>query len=306
MATAESGVGERLRAVAALVRVPNLFTAVPDVVLGAALALGAGPTASVPTIAALGLASLLLYAAGTTLNDYADAPVDREQRPERPIPGGQITRRSALVLGVVLLLAGVLTAAAAAGVHAGAVAAALAAVIVLYDGVCKGSAAGFLVMGGARGLNVLLGTTAGGDPLGLPGSALAVPAVIALYIAAVTYMAASETTGGNRPAVLTAIGGTVVAAVAVVARLAVVRPAFVAGGVALALTAAFLAWTGRALLAAARHPTPATVGPAVGTCVLGLVVLDAAFAATVGVGWALAAVAFLLPAIGLSRVFDVT
>ncbi len=43
-----------------------------------------------------------------------------------------------------------------------------------------------------------------------------------------------------------------------------------------------------------------------GACVLGLVVLDAAFAAAVGPAWALATVAFLVPAVGLSRAFDVT
>jgi len=53
-------------------------------------------------------------------------------------------------------------------------------------------------------------------------------------------------------------------------------------------------------------PAPDVVGPAVGACVLGLTVLDAAFAAIVGPGWAVAILAFLAPAVGLSKVFDVT
>lgn len=72
------------------------------------------------------------------------------------------------------------------------------------------------------------------------------------------------------------------------------------------LATGFLLWTGTALREAYAEPVPETVGPAVGTCVLGLVMLDAAFAAATGVLWALAAVAFLLPAAGLSRAFDVT
>lgn len=75
-------------------------------------------------------------------------------------------------------------------------------------------------------------------------------------------------------------------------------------GAALAL--GFLAWTGSALRAAYLDPVPETVGPAVGKCVLGIVVLDAALAAATGFTWAVAAAAFVVPAIALSRVFEVT
>jgi len=69
---------------------------------------------------------------------------------------------------------------------------------------------------------------------------------------------------------------------------------------------AFLAWVGRPLGAAYADPEPATVGPAVGARVLGLVLLDAAVAAGAGVEWALAAAVFLVPAWGLSTAFDVS
>jgi len=69
---------------------------------------------------------------------------------------------------------------------------------------------------------------------------------------------------------------------------------------------AFLAWVGRPLRAAYADPEPATVGPAVGACVLGLVLLDAAFAAGAGVAWALAAAVFLVPAWRLSTAFDLS
>ncbi len=322
---ATSDPGRTLGAYAELVRVPNLFTAPPDVILGAALVAGvqeagaadvAARDVDPATVAGLAVASVLLYAAGTTLNDAFDAPEDARERPERPIPSGRVSRTAAFGLGGVLLAAGVVAAGAAAGFAGGAVAAVLAAAVVLYDGVLKGSAAGFLAMGLTRGLNVLLGTTVGLPPdlpsafaeawAALPAVTLAVPVVVVVYIAAVTYMAAGETGDGGRGAVAVAAAGALLAVVAVAGYLAVLGPGPIESAVSAALATAFLWWTGRPLRRAYADPVPETVGPAVGACVLGLVIFDAAFAAGTGVGWAAAALAFLVPAVALSRVFDVS
>jgi 4-hydroxybenzoate polyprenyltransferase len=171
-------------AYATLVRLPNLFTAPPDVVLGAALASVAVDGVSVVGVAGLALASVLLYAAGTTLNDYADAEEDARERPGRPIPSGDVSRRVALFVGVVLLTTGVGVAVVAGGAVGGTTAGALALAVLLYDGVFKGSAAGFLFRGASRGLNVLLGVAAAGvAPTELPAWALVFPALVVLYIA---------------------------------------------------------------------------------------------------------------------------
>lgn len=294
-------------AYATLVRLPNLFTSPPDVVLGAALASAAVGSVSVPALAGLAVASMLLYAGGTTLNDYADAEEDARERPERPIPSGDVSRRVALALGVALLAGGVGAALLASGVSGGATAGALALAVLLYDGLFKGSAVGFLFMGASRGLNVLLGVAAAGvSPLELPAWVLAVPALVVLYIAGVTYMAEGETDASGRGPVVVAIGGAVVAASGVVAVLIARQPTLARVGLAVALLAAFLVWIGRPLRAAYGDPAPDVVGPAVGACVLGLAVLDAAFAAIAGPEWAVATLSFLVPAVGLSRVFDVT
>ncbi|WP_226006953.1 UbiA family prenyltransferase [Natrinema salinisoli] len=292
---------------AELVRLPNLFTAPPDVILGAALVALAGGTPLPTRVAGLALGSVLLYAGGTTLNDAFDAPVDARERPERPIPSGRVSRRTAFGLGFALLLAAVAVAFAVAGGPAGVAAGLVAVAIVAYDGLLKGSAVGFLAMGTARGLNVVLGTTvAGAAVLESPRRLLAVPAVVTAYIAAVTFMAARETEGGNRRAVAVASAGAVAAVLALGWFLAGVEPTALEAAVALAFATAFCWWVGRPLRAAFADPVPSTVGPAVGACVLGLVLLDAAFAATVGVRWGLAAGVFLVPAVGLSRAFDVT
>lgn len=307
--TGNSGVRATLGTYAELVRVPNLFTAPPDVILGAALVSVAGTGGDVaPTeIVGLALASMGLYAGGTTLNDAFDAPKDDLERPERPIPSGRVNRRTAFALGGSLLALGITVAFVATGVSGGLVASLLAAAIVTYDGWAKGSAAGFLTMGTTRGLNVVLGTTVGAvSLLSLPTSALLVALVVAGYIAAVTGMAAGETVGENRGAVLLAIGAVLGSVLAVGGFHAFAGSGSLEAATGLAFAVAFLWWVGRPLRAAVSDPTPATVGPAVGACVLGLVLLSAAFAAAGGLAWALAAGVFLIPARGLSRVFDVT
>lgn len=310
-----AGLRRSLAAYAELVRVPNLFTAPPDVILGAALAAGAGAAVPLGAVAAVGGASMLLYAGGTTLNDYFDRAEDARDRPDRPLPSGRVPERRALAVGVGLLVGGVAVAWAAAGATAGAAAAALAAAIALYDGLIKGSVAGFLTMGSCRGLNVVLGATAAGSSIpgstgpavaGIPAEALAVAAVVVAYVAGVTSMAESETGSTDRGPVLVGVAAVAVAAAGVVGLWAVRSPSIPESLLAGAFLAAFLGWTGRALRAAYADPGPGTIGPAVGACVLGLIPLDAAFAATVGPRWALAAAAFVLPAVGLARTFDVS
>ena len=278
----------------------------PDVVLGAALVAGLGRAVSPRSVAGVAVASVLLYAAGTTLNDYFDAAEDARHRPERPIPSGAVSRTQALALGLSLLVAGVAAAFLVGGPSAGAVSAVLALLIVGYDAGLKGSLPGYLAMGSARGTNVVLGTTAAASPVELPPAVLFVPVVVALYIGAVTFMAEGETETGGRAAVGVGVVGAGLAAVGVAGALVLRSATGTDAIVSLAFLVLFLVWVGRPLSAAFSDPTPATIGPAVGACVLGLVLLTAAFAGAVSPAWALAASAFFVPAFALSRAFDVS
>ncbi|MCO8266687.1 UbiA family prenyltransferase [Haloferax sp. AB510] len=307
-----AGLRRSLASFARLVRVPNLFTAPPDVILGAVLVSGGRPSVPLSSLAGVALASVLLYAAGTTLNDYADADEDARFRPERPIPSGDVSRTRARNLGVALLGAGVVVAAVAGGPTTGVVAAVLGLLVALYDGALKDTPLGFAAMGGCRGANVALGmaVVAGSPSAPTPPTWVSlVPVVVALYIAGVTYMAESETGAGDSGAVLVgmagvglAVGSVVVAAAAVGIGPSDSATLAVAGG----LLVWFAAWTGRDLLTAYADPRPGTIGPAVGTCVLGLVVFNAAVAGLLSPAWGVVAAAFVVPAVGLSSVFDVS
>src|SRR5690606_29351399 len=101
-----------------------------------------------------------LYAGGVVLNDVFDAPLDARERPERPIPSGQVKRSSAGAFGGVLMAAGV---AAAFGVNptAGMLASLVAICAVVYDGWGKHrSLLGPLNMGACRAGNLMMAVAA--------------------------------------------------------------------------------------------------------------------------------------------------
>ena len=94
------------RAHAQLIRLPNVFTAMADIGLGA-LVTGSLPQQTTTFMLVL-LASTCLYCAGMVWNDYFDVEQDRRERPFRPLPSGRVTMRQALILGTVLMVAGVI------------------------------------------------------------------------------------------------------------------------------------------------------------------------------------------------------
>ena len=75
-----------------LIRLPNVVTAAADSLAGWLLATGsiAEPGRWLP----LAAASMVLYASGTALNDVFDFEIDRAERPNRPLPSGQVSRRT--------------------------------------------------------------------------------------------------------------------------------------------------------------------------------------------------------------------
>src|SRR5262245_29074995 len=95
----------RARAYAQLIRLPNVFTAAADIVLGAVAGVefagGALPQWWQAKLGLLLAASACLYSGGMVWNDFFDLKQDKRERPFRPIPSGRIRRRTAGWLGVV-------------------------------------------------------------------------------------------------------------------------------------------------------------------------------------------------------------
>ena len=135
-------------------RVSNLPTVWTNVLAGLTLA-GAG--ASTPQIAALMLSMTLFYLGGMYLNDAFDAKIDAAERPERPIPSGQVSARTVFYLGFAMLALGIAGLACAGkqlpdgtGWAPAIAGVALAACIIFYNWNHKNNPLGPLVMGACR------------------------------------------------------------------------------------------------------------------------------------------------------------
>jgi 4-hydroxybenzoate polyprenyltransferase len=270
-----------------LLRIPNVTTAASDVMAAGALVAATGPVpaAAWARWAAALLGSAALYCAGMALNDVADAPLDRAQRPTRPIPSGRIARATATRVAMGLLAAGLLLV-ALAGRPAFAAGLLLACAIVLYDLVLSGRPlAGPLGMAACRGLNMLMGLLALG---GAPPAGLAAIAILVVYLLGLTHLSLGEVEGSPRAAVRSAVASTLLAAVAIVAIAFWMRAARPWAGW-VALGACLLLWLARPLrrlAAAAVCPQGSVVGPAVGALVSGILWLDASLAAAASCSWA--------------------
>jgi hypothetical protein len=301
MATVRSG---RSRAYLELVRVPNLFTAGGDIVAGYLVA--SGGAAGWPSLLALVAASVCLYAGGVVLNDYFDRDVDAVERPERPIPSGRVAPGEVLRFGLGLLGLGCALA-LGAGATSAVVALVLAGCILLYDARGKRIPyVGGVNMGACRFLNVLLGASgaAAANADGWLPAALPVAAIVLVYISAVTVLSTGEVWGGNR----TVSGGVFAALVAVVGAVLWLG----VGGrlhdwAYLPFLGLFAAATLSVVGRVVREPSAPNIRRAIKTCVLSLLLLDAAIVA--GVAGLLAGVLvalLIVPSLYVARLIAVT
>jgi 4-hydroxybenzoate polyprenyltransferase len=188
----------RLLPVLRLLRAGTLFSPAADVVASAAVA--ALPWS--PRVAGAVLASVCLYAAGMVWNDVADRRLDAVQRPERPLPRGDLSPAFAVALGTVLMALGLLVSPCRA--HHGLI----AALVLAYDFAGKRIAwLGALGMGLLRALNLATALAVGGDTVA-PTAAKALliaAACYGVYIAAVTVLGIFEDAPHVRPRAVVAV-----------------------------------------------------------------------------------------------------
>ena len=296
-----------------LMRLPNVFTAMADVAMGFLFVQPLAMQWDAWTLAVLLAASSLLYLSGVVLNDVFDLDIDRQERPERPLPSGRVSLFAARLLGWKLLVLGVLlgsgTVFLVGHFRPGIMAALLAACILLYDAWLKRTPIGPLAMGTCRAFNVLLGMSVLDAPLSTEHWLVA--GGIVVYVMGVTWFARHETEPSSR--VQLSLSTLVMA-------------------VGISLLAWFPHWSDRTIphvqndprhwylltgllgllivwrcFWAVIEPVPARVRMAVAQCVLSIVMLDAvACYAIRGVFWAALILLLLLPAMFLGRWIEAT
>lgn len=175
-------------------RISNLPTVWTNVLAGIVLS---GATVTAYAVVLLLLSLSLFYVGGMFLNDAFDLAFDRRDRPERPIPAGEVTAATVfsygfglLACGLVILLVLGYAVPAGTGWRAPAAGALLAAAIVLYDGWHKQNPIGPFLMGLCR---LLVYLVAGLAVAGAVLEPLLLAAVVSLcYLIGLTYVAKQE------------------------------------------------------------------------------------------------------------------
>ena len=313
-----------------LLRLPTVFTAMADILLGFVLThrFIYGPLiGSVNNGLAqefgwnqpgaffgLLIASSCLYLSGMVFNDVFDVRQDTAERPGRPIPSGRVSLRSATILGTLLMVVGVGAASAVSFVSFG-VSLLLVAAILGYDSFLKRTPLGPLAMGMCRCLNVLLGGSLQSHFSDLLTPPLLPAAIgLGLYIVGVTVFARTEARTSSRWQL--ALAQLIMnLGFAVLVWLMVRWPDRSPVDVSLAMLCIVAFTINRRALEALRNPSPATVQGSIKVMLLSLVILDSTLIywhlntpAGLGLGasHAIAASLLVVPAMLLSRFIPMT
>ncbi len=298
----------KLLAFLKLARPANVVTAVADIWAGFAivgavpLLFGDKPGEYWDALLWLSLSTIGLYGGGVAFNDIFDAELDAKERPERPIPSGQVKLLWAVVFASVLLIGGIVCA-AQVSVWSGQLAVFIAVFALIYDAWGKHQAIfGPINMGACRSANLLLGMSAYHYQIGEVWYVALIPLT---YIAAITMISRGEVHGKNKKALLGGFSIYLVITAAVVV-LAIAHRGIMAWE-ALPFLLIFCIMVYPPLLRAIKDQQPAFIGKAVKAGVIALIVLNATMASAFAGIWPGIAIISLLPlSLWLAKIFAVT
>jgi 4-hydroxybenzoate polyprenyltransferase len=292
-----------------LTRPANIVTAISDILAGISIAVYSFGNnwnqLSIVPVFLLIISTIGLYGGGVVFNDVFDTELDKVERPERPIPSGLISLRTAILFASILLFTGI---AAASIIHSEGLfsvssflAIAIAVAAIVYDRWGKHhNFLGPLNMGFCRGLNLLLGMSI------FPSAVQQywfIGFVPVLYIAAITMISRGEVHGGNKN---TLYGAALMYFVVItsIVLISFINNTLVYTMVFLLLFAILIF---PPLLRAIHKPTGAAIGKSVKAGVIALIAMNAAWAACFGAFYFALLIVLLLPlSLLLAKLFAVT
>lgn len=287
-----------------LMRPANIITSMADIFAGFAVS---GMAVSILNMDVfldllyLLAATIGLYGGGIILNDVFDAEIDKKERPERPIPSGQVTPKAATLLAIVLYALAIVFA-FKVSVVSGILSVVIAFLATLYDKVSKHHAVfGPLNMGLCRSFNLFLGISALHT---LPVDYLYTGLIPLAFIAGITLLSRGEVEGAGKK-LLMAAGICFLSLVLIIAGLSFL-PGFrleLASPFLFIFVLAIAIPVGKAL----SSGKPADLKKAVKTGVISIVIMDSAIGAGfAGLGFG-AVILLLLPfSVIMAKTFAVT
>lgn len=294
---------QELRPYLALIRLPNVLTVLTNILAGY-FSLTSPADASAIQMSMLMASSSLLYVSGIVFNDYFDLEVDRKERPGRPLPSGKVSKRNALALAIVTLVAANAIA-SLVSVASVMISAALSAVIIAYNYKAKRGMSGPAMMALARFLNVFLGAS----PMLLvvaeiPWTTVYAATTMFAYVYAITILSRKEAgvhkSADYRRSVIVAF--SLIAAVLSAASAFALYQRNLEMAVGIALLSVVTYFSLRQALSGA----PGMQG-AVRNLVLSIIILDSIFiTAFAGLAYGLASLAIIAPSVALATKLYVT
>jgi 4-hydroxybenzoate polyprenyltransferase len=294
-------VSQRLKEYLLLIRLPNVFTVPSNILAGYFATITVAEADSVHLVA-LVISSGLLYIAGIILNDYFDIEIDKRERPFRPLPSGNISKRHALSIAIIALLIAN-TISLLLGPTSFALSLALTLAIIAYDYRLKHGLLGPFAMGAARLLNVIFGASLvlpylSNHSYGIVGAAAA---SLFLYTIAIIILSKKEA-GNERPnsILVFLIVFSVIFALAALGLLVQLQWAFLLN---LSIFATVMIVTFKQHL---MKEVP-SVQKAVRNMVISIIILDSVFVTgTAGLPYGLATLLLIAPAVFLAKKLYVT
>jgi 4-hydroxybenzoate polyprenyltransferase len=281
-----------------LMRLPNVFTAMADVMAGYFIVLGSDFQWTV--LIGLCIATSALYAAGCVLNDICDRNLDAVERPSRPIPSKKVSLKEAYFLLCLLFAVGLL-AALCAGLPSLFTALVLVVLIIAYDALTKDIVfLGAFNMGACRSCNLILGMS---PALHLQGIFMILPLFPLVYVSSLTALSKFEVHGGlGRRGIPVLVGW-----IGVICLILWLKFYGNLNPWMFVYLALFILYTGPALLRSIRDKQAHSIGLAVKTLVLAIPILDAVYCAGFqGFFYGIPVILCIAPAVLIARYLYVT
>jgi 4-hydroxybenzoate polyprenyltransferase len=293
-----------------LVRLPNIFTAVSNILPGYCIIVTAISISFTNTnllyLAGLMVTSSLLYMTGIVLNDYFDIEIDKKERPTRPLPSGNVSKRKALIIAISSTIAANVISLAISWMSF-VFTLILTAIIIAYDSHLKHKTiTGPITMSLARFVNVILGASPAFPMLLLSKESITMLLFIAttlfIYILSISILSKKEVSGKvTRLNIIFSfvIVFVVITSISIAGLIGIFQTVVF---VNLALFSAVMIITLISILRGHASLGPVHIQNSIRNMIISIIILDSAFVSgIIGLQYGLATLLLTIPSILLAR-----